>query len=159
MADMIDLSQAVLGTSDCPDVRNWPIGAGNFSVEFASSERFERGDTMLEFDGRDQLPDAFGSQGAIRYTMWIGCKIAGAWHIAAAVECRDGYIPTGPLLASGQIGINILYYANAPLRGYQPAPRESIAVFCTTGDTRRQNVQAVQRPWRTSVLVVPLSAG
>src|SRR5262245_32500399 len=103
-SDAVDLSQAVIAAADCPDVRNWPVFATLDAVEFASSQRWQRGDTMVEFVGRDTLAPANGSQGLISYTMWMGCKINGIWHLAAAVECIQQYVPTGPFLAPGQIG-------------------------------------------------------
>ena len=45
------------------------------------------------------------------------------------------------------------------LQGYQPAPGEQVALFCTTGDTRRQNAQAVPTPGRTNVVLVPFAVG
>lgn len=163
----IDLSRARIPASDCPDVRDWPVKAPLTLVEFAATERFERGDTMVDFPGRDALPPAIGSQGPIAYTLWMGCCLndrgvadrAGTWYIAPIVECICAYVPTGPLLKPGQVGTNLLYYPDPPLRGYQPKPGEPIALFCTTGDTRRQNAQALAEPWRTNVVLVPFTVG
>lgn len=163
----IDLARARIPASDCPDVRDWPVRAPLTLVEFAATERFERGDTMVDFPGRDALPPAIGSQGPIAYTLWMGCCLndrgvadrAGTWHIAPIVECIGAYVPTGPLLKPGQVGTNLLYYPDPPLRGYQPKPGEPVALFCTTGDTRRQNAQALAEPWRTNVVLVPFAVG
>lgn len=156
--DMIDLSQAEVSSGDCPDVRSWPIGTSLNGVTFAQGERYERGNVMLEFKERDTLPPAIGTQGPISYTLWGGCYIAGVWRILPWVECIKQYIPTGDLLVPGQLPSNILYYARPPLLGYQPSPGEKIALFVTTGDTRRQNAQVVQ-PWRSSVVTVPFQVG
>lgn len=165
--DAIDLSRARIPASDCPDVRDWPVKAPLTLVEFAATERFERGDTMVDFPGRDALPPAIGSQGPIAYTLWMGCCLndrgvadrAGTWYIVPIVECIGAYVPTGPLLKPGQVGTNLLYYPDPPLRGYQPNPGEQVALFCTTGDTRRQNAQALAEPWRTNVVLVPFAVG
>lgn len=159
LADAIDLSLAEVAARDCPDVRQWPIIAPLEMVEFAASEKFERGDTMVEFPGRDALPPAFGSQGAISYTLWMGCRIRGTWYVLPAVECIRAYVPTGRLLAPDQVRANLFYYADKPLCDYQPAAGEQVALFCTTGDTRRQNVQAVPVAGRTNVVLVPFSVG
>ncbi len=168
--DAIDLSRAWVASLDCPDVRRWPVRAPLTLVEFAATEQFERGDTMVDFPGRDALPAAIGSQGPIAYTLWMGCRIPtpgstgaagdpGTWYLAPIVECIRSYVPTGRLLAPGQVATNLLYYPDPPLRGYQPKPGEQIALFCTTGDTRRQNAQALSEPWRTSVVLVPFAVG
>lgn len=159
MTDAIDLSTAVVAAKDCPnDVKTWRIGAAIEAFEIAETEKFERGDTMVEFAGRDALPPAFGSQGAISYTLWMGCRIRGTWHVLPIVECIRGYVPTGKLLADNQVKANLVYFADEPLKSYQPARGELVAFFCTTGDTRRQNVQAIP-PFRTNVVVVPFMAG
>ena len=174
--DAIDLSRATIAARDCPDVRHWPIFAPLTLVEFAATECFERGDLMVDFPGRDALPPANGNQGPIAYTLWMGCRIAdpsdptgqvhsdltgrgGEWYIAPIVECIRTYVPTGRMLAPNQVATNLFYYAEPPLRRYQPSPGESIALFCTTGDTRRQNVEAVQVPARTNVVIVPFQVG
>ena len=158
-ADAIDLSQAKIPAGDCPDVRHWPIMAPLHVVEFAATERFERCDTMVDFPGRDALPAASGSQGAIAYTLWMGCHIGGTWYIAPIVECIGGYVPTGQILATNQVSTNLFYYTDPPLRFYQPAPGERVAFLCTTGDTRRQNAQAMATPGRTNVVLVPFAVG
>jgi hypothetical protein len=159
-ADAVDLRTARVAARDCPDVRGWPVGASITSFTLADRERFERGNTMIEFAGRDALPPAMGSQGAISYTLWIGCALQGHWYLLPIVECIKGYVPTGPLLDPGHMGPNLLYYADPPLHGYQPAPREMVLFFATTGDTRRQNVQAPGvSPWRTNVICVPFAVG
>jgi hypothetical protein len=156
-ADAIDLSRAQIPAGDCPDVRQWPIMAPLRMVEFAATEQFERGDTMVDFQGRDALPAAIGSQGAIAYTLWMGCHIGGTWYIAPIVECIGGYVPTGQMLATDQVKTNLFYYPDPPLRFYQPG--EQVALFCTTGDTRRQNAHAVPTPGRTNVVLVPFAVG
>jgi hypothetical protein len=157
--DAIDLTGAKVAAGDCPDVRTWPIVAKMQSITFAAGETFERGDTMVEFEGRDALPPANSTQGRIAYTLWMGCKIGGTWHILPIVECIRDYVPTGRLLQPGQLPSNLFYYADPPLRGYQPAPEEQVAFFCTTGDTRRQNAQAVPLPGRTNAVVMPFRVG
>ena len=157
--DAIELSRAQIPASDCPDVRGWPIMAPLRMVEFAATECFERGDTRVDFPGRDALPAAIGSQGPIAYTLWMGCHIGGTWYIAPIVECIGGYVPTGQILATNQVKTNLFYYPDPPLRFYQPAAGEQVALFCTTGDTRRQNAQAARTPGRTNVVLVPFAVG
>lgn len=171
--DAIDLARAVLGSGDSIDVRQWPIVTTIRSVTLGGGP-YEAGDTMVEFDGRDQwLPGkshdvhADGTGGDTSFTLWIGCQRAGVWHVLAAVNCmRDGrgragecYIPTGPLMAPGQID-NVLYYASPPLLGYRPTAGEDIALFVTTGCTRRKNSQPTGQPvGRSNVVLVPFRAG
>jgi hypothetical protein len=159
-ADAIVLADAVIAARDCPDVRAWPIFAPLRSVTIADRESFERGDTMPDFEGRDTLPPADGTQGAISYTLWLGCWMQSAWHVLPIVECIRGYVPTGQLLQPGQLSANLTYFADAPLRGYQPQTGENVIMFCTTGDTRRQNAQADgMTAARTTVLKVPWRVG
>lgn len=157
--DSINLRDARVAAPDCPDVRIWPIGEKLRSVTFAPRETFERGDTMVDFASRDALPAANGTQGAISYTLWLGCRIQQTWHVLPIVECIKQYVPTGRLLEPGHLRKNLLYYAKEPLRSHQPAPGEQVALFCTTGDTRRQNAQAIPNQWRTNVVLVPFQAG
>lgn len=160
--DAIDLTTAdiSLGHPNSPDVRQWPIVTHLTSFEIADHEKFERGDTMVEFDGRDNLPPANGSQGAIAYTLWMGCPINGVWHLAPLVECIRGYVPTGPLHDRGQLAKNLLYYAQEPLKSYAPNDGDRIAIFVTTGDTRLQNVQAQGvSVGRSQVVLIPWSVG
>jgi hypothetical protein len=161
--DAIVLSTAQIGAADCPDVRQWPVFATLRRVTLADREdAFERGDTMPEFEGRDQLRPANGTQGAISYTLWLGCRIRDVWHLYPIVECIGGYVPTGQLLRPGHVGPNLLYDAEGPLKRYQPQPGEEVVMFCTTGDTRRQNAQWDGKDvigQRTTVLKVKWQVG
>lgn len=157
--DAIDLSRARLCSRESPDVRTWPIFAALSAVVFADRERWQRGNVWVDFSGKAQLPPANGTQGPIAWTLWGGFQIGGEWCLAPLVECiGDDYIPTGPLFAANHVADNLLYYAEAPLRKYQPTPGEPMALLVTTGDTRRQNAQVVP-PARTSVVVVPFQVG
>lgn len=158
--DMIDFSQAVIAPPDCPDIRSWPIFAPITRVHLADREVYVRGNVSIEFPGRDQLIAATppGWDSGIAYTAWMGFFVGGRWHFAPVVECIGAYIPTGPLFAPQQVAKNLLYYDMATIRGYQPAPGERVAWVCTTGDTRRMNVQA-GTPGRTNVVVVPFAVG
>ena len=159
--DDIDFSSAVMAAPDSPDIRTWAIGSQIDRVHLAPTPEYVRGNLNIWFDRKDSLIPAFGSQGPISWTVWLGCSVSGRWDFAPIVECiNDDYVPTGDLFAPNQIGKELLYYPNAPLRGYQPASGEPIAFVVTTGDTRRQNAQATgQDVWRTNVVVVPFRPG
>lgn len=153
-----DVTAAQIGSPDCPDVRTWRIGGHIRRVVFARTEEFERGNVMVEFDGRDALPPANGTQGAISWTLWGGWAISGEWWILPLVECIRTYVPTGALFTPGHVGKNLTYYARGPLARYQPEQNEPTLLFATTGDTRRQNAQAGPE-WRTNAVVVPFAIG
>ncbi len=141
-----DLTAAVVASPDCPDVRAWPETIRLTRVSFKARHEFERGNVMVEFRGpdfsRDTLPAAMGSQGPIAYTLWLGCTINGKVLILPVVECIRTYVPTGNIFMPNQLRKNLFYYAAEPLRSHQPVRSESMIAFVTTGDTRRQNVQA-----------------
>lgn len=162
MADQIEFSSALMcGTRESPDIRNWAIGGDIRRVHLADREVYVRGNLNIWFPMKTALPPANGTQGPISWTVWGGFKPADQWAFAPLVECiNDDYVPTGDLFAPNQIGANLLYYADAPLRGYQPKRGEQIAFVVTTGDTRRQNAQAPGlSAWRTNVVLVPFQPG
>lgn len=160
--DAFDMSNAVHGGADSPDVRNWPVQKTISRVHLAQSEVYQRGNLLIDFDGRDTLPEArpVGWNSGISYTVWGGFNRNGAWVVAPLVECIGKYVPTGNLFAPRQIGDNLLYYAelDSRIRYYNPQPSEAIALFVTSGDTRRMNVQA-GAPWRSNVVVVLFQPG
>lgn len=159
--DAIDFAAAVMGSSESPDIRSWPVMAPITRVHFADREQYVRGNVNVWFAGKAGLVPAIGTQGPISWTLWGGFFIGGRWHFAPLVECiNDDYVPTGNLFAPGQVGQNLLYYADGPLNSYQPAAGEQIALVVTTGDTRRQNAQpAGFPPRRTTVVLVPFAVG
>lgn len=159
--DAIDFSSAVIGSSESPDIRSWPVMAPMTRVHFAAREQYVRGNVNVWFAGKAGLVPALGTQGPISWTLWGGFFIGGRWHFAPLVECiNDDYVPTGNLFAPGQVGENLLYYADGPLAKYQPKAGEQIALVVTTGDTRRQNAQPPGfPPKRTTVVLVPFAVG
>lgn len=161
MTDQIRFDQAVMCGESSPDIRSWPIMSAIDRVQLADREVYVRGNVNVWFDGKLGLVPAFGSQGPISWTLWGGNLVSGKWCFAPWVECiNDDYVPTGNLFAPRQVGDNILYYADPPLRGYQPKPGEQIALVVTTGDTRRQNAQPTGFPARrTNVVLVPFQPG
>jgi len=163
VSDALPLDNArILGGNHDP--RGWRIFDEIESVTMGG--QFEAGDIMVKFRNNSVLnmPDAIGSQGPITWTLWFGHVINTNLYIAAGVECHKGhYIPTGRLMDPRQFADNIWYQrymGGTPLEGYQPQPGELILVFATTGDTRRQQVQAEGiEPGRTYAVLVPWKAG
>jgi len=158
--DAIDLSQARLSSRDSIDVRNWPVTLDLRLVTFGGA--FERGDLYVEFPGKYNLPAVINMEnGPITYTIWFGFRMGDGWHIFAAVQCINDYVPTGPTLSPGQMD-NLTYYLEGDSAWhYQPKPGEPIAIFATTGVTRRYNTQSPP-PFqfgRSNVMVVPFAAG
>ena len=159
--DALDFQTAVMaGTTDSPDIRTWPVQTNITRVDLSANRKaYERGPVNVWFAGKYDLPPTQSTQGDIRWTLWGGFRIGGRWHFAPLVECIRDYVPVGEeWFDPGHIGRNLTYYADGPLRGYQPSTGEQIALVVTTGDTRRQNAQGGP-PWRTNVVLVPFSAG
>lgn len=157
--DQIDLSQAVL-TAQSPDVRGWPIGASMTEIGLSASEGMSVNFTKR--NGPNAWPIVMGAEGEIQYTLWIGCKINGQWHIAGSILCisrgpNDNYVPTGPTLQPGQVPANWYYFAGNPLSTYQPQPGEQVAWFVTAGVQRRTDIHTIAE--RTNVVLVPFSPG
>ena len=157
--DDIDLSSAVVASSDCPDVRLWsPISMiSNITLSHA-----EQGYHM-NFDGRDTWPGVIppGWTGQINHTLWMCEKIGGLWYILPVKEGLGDYLTLGPILTPGQVPQNLTYYAQSPMNVYQPGVNEQVGFFCTTGDTRRMNIQPTSGASyaRTNVKLVPFTAG
>lgn len=161
--DMIDMSQAVHGGADSPDVRQWSIIGNINRLHLSDRHEYERGNVNVWFPGRNELPaNPKTSQGDIRYTMWMGLNRGGKWVIAPLVECILDYVPTGDLFAPNQVAQNLFYYRelNDLIEKNQPAHGEEVVFFCTTGNTRRQNVQQTGiTPQRTNAIRVPFAPG
>lgn len=162
--DQIDFAAAVMGNpSQSPDIRAWPILGGVTRVHFADREVYERGNVNVWFAGRDLLSPAYGSQGAIAWTLWMGVNRSGTWVFAPIVECIRDYVPTGFLFAPNHVAQNLLYYVDVldpRIAAYQPTAGEMIALVATTGDTRRQSEHPPgTTPSRTNVVLVPFSVG
>lgn len=160
VGDAIDLAAAIL-TLESPDVRGWPAQARITEFEIRPD-----GTIAINFttrNGAGAWPFLAGPEGGeIQYTLWIGEQIAGAWYIAGAILCisrgvDDNYVPTGPTLAPGQIAHNWVYFAGAPLAGYQPLAGERVAWFVTAGVQRRGDLHRVAA--RSNVIVTPFQVG
>ena len=158
--DQIDLLQAVL-TAQSPDVRGWPIGASMTEIGLSASEGMSVNFTKR--NGPNAWPFVNGPEGGdLQYTLWIGCKVNGQWHIAGSILCisrgpNDNYVPTGPTLLPGQVPANWYYFAGNPLATYQPQPGEQVAWFATAGVQRRTDIHTIAE--RTNVVLVPFSPG
>ena len=157
--DQIDLSHAIL-TAQSPDVRAWPIGASLTELGLSASETMSVNFTKR--NGSNAWPIVMGPEGEIQYTLWIGCKVNGQWHIAGSILCisrgpNDNYVPTGPTLQPGQVPANWYYFAGNPLATYQPQPGEPVAWFATAGVQRRTDIHTIAE--RTNVVLVPFSPG
>jgi len=115
----------------------------------------------MNFNGRDTWPGVIppGWEGAINHTLWIAERIGGTWYVLPIKEGLHDYLTLGPILNPGQIPENLTYFAQAPMYGYQPKPREQVGFFATTGDTRRMNLQPPFGAGRTNVVLVPFTAG
>lgn len=158
--DAIDFSQAVI-TSESPDVRGWPIGAKFMSLGLSLTDN-----AMIDFSkrwGAGAWPFVNGPEGGdLQYTLWVGCKISGAWYFTGSILCisrgeNDNYVPTGPTLAPQQLPRNWYYYVPSPLGPYQPAPGEQVAWLLTAGVQRRQDNHTIAE--RTQVVLTPFSPG
>jgi hypothetical protein len=156
-ADAIDLSVAVVASGDCPPVAHLPILA---SMSVISLTEADQGFAM-NFPGRDTWPGVIppGWDGAINHTLWIAERIGGTWYVLPIKEGLHDYLTLGPILNPGQIPDNLTYFAQSPMLGYQPTPREQVGFFATTGDTRRMNLQPAIGAGRTNVVLVPFTAG
>lgn len=157
--DQIDLAQAQL-SRESPDVRGWPIGARLTEVGLSFGAVMSLNFTKR--NGPDAWPIVMGAEGEIQYTLWIGCRIDGQWHIAGSILCisrgpNDNYVPTGPTLTPGQVPDNWYYFAGRPLATYQPQPGELVAWFLTAGVQRRTDIHIVAE--RTQVVLTPFSPG
>jgi hypothetical protein len=158
--DQIDLSHAVL-TAQSPDVRGWPIGASMTEIGLSASEAMSVNFTKRH--GPNAWPFVNGPEGGdLQYTLWVGCKIRGQWHLAGSILCisrgpDDNYVPSGPTLQPGQLPSNWYYFAGNPMATYQPQPGEQVAWFVTSGVQRRNDIHKIAE--RTNVVVVPFSPG
>jgi hypothetical protein len=74
-------------------------------------------------------------------------------------EGLHDYLTLGPILNPGQVPENLTYFAQSPMKGYQPRPAEQVGFFATTGDTRRMNLQPPTGAGRTNVVLVPFAPG
>lgn len=159
-ADAIDLSAAVVASGDCPAVAHLPILAAVSLVSLVDVGADGQG-FAINFPGRDTWPGVIpaGWDGPINYTVWIGEYIGGTWYVLPVKEALHDYCTLGPVLQPGQVPANLTYFAQSPMKGYQPKPGELVAWFCTTGDTRRMNLQPPTGAGRTNVVLVSFAAG
>jgi hypothetical protein len=159
-ADAIDLSLAIVASGDCPPVAHLPIISAMASISLIDAGTEGQGFAM-NFPGRDTWPGVIppGWEGAINHTLWIAERIGGQWYVLPIKEGLHDYLTLGPILNPGQIPQNLTYFAQAPMYGYQPKPREQVGFFATTGDTRRMNLQPLIGAGRTNVVLVPFTAG
>jgi hypothetical protein len=158
--DAIDLSTAVVASSDCPPVAHLPILASMSVISLKNVGTDGQG-FALNFPGRDTWPGVIppGWDGAINHTLWIAESIGGTWYVLPIKEGLHEYLTLGPILNPGQVPENLTYFAQSPMQGYQPRPAEQVGFFCTTGDTRRMNLQPPSGAGRTNVVLVPFTAG
>jgi hypothetical protein len=156
-ADAIDLSLAIVASGDCPPVAHLPIISAMASISLKEADQ----GFAMNFPGRDTWPGVIppGWEGAINHTLWIAERIGGQWYVLPIKEGLHDYLTLGPILNPGQIPQNLTYFAQAPMYGYQPKPREQVGFFATTGDTRRMNLQPLIGAGRTNVVLVPFTAG
>lgn len=156
-ADAIDLSLAIVASGDCPPVAQLPILSAMASITLTEADQ----GFAMNFPGRDTWPGVIppGWDGAINHTLWIAERIGGTWYVLPIKEGLHDYLTLGPILNPGQIPQNLTYFAQAPMYGYQPKPREQVGFFATTGDTRRMNLQPQIGAGRTNVVLVPFAAG
>jgi hypothetical protein len=159
-ADAFDLSTAIVASGDCPAVAHLPILSSMTSVTLTDVGSDGQGYAM-NFPGRDTWTGVIppGWDGPINHTLWIAEKIGGQWYVLPIKEALNDYCTLGPILTPGQIPTNLCYFAQPPMNGYQPQPFEQIGFFCTTGDTRRMNLQPMTGAGRTNVVLVPFAAG
>jgi hypothetical protein len=158
--DAIDLSLAVVASSDCPPVAHLPILASMSLISLKNVGTDGQG-FALNFPGRDTWPGVIppGWDGAINHTLWIAEFIGGTWYVLPVKEGLHDYLTLGPILNPGQVPENLTYFAQSPMQGYQPRPAEQVGFFATTGDTRRMNLQPASGAGRTNVVLVPFTAG
>jgi hypothetical protein len=159
-ADAFDLSTAIVASSDCPAVAHLPILASMSVISLINVGVDGQGFSM-NFPGRDTWPGVIppGWDGPINHTLWIAERINGTWYVLPIKEALHDYCTLGPILNPGQIPLNLCYFAQPPMNGYQPQPSEQIGFFATTGDTRRMNLQPPAGVGRTNVVLVPFVAG
>lgn len=166
--DAIDLSAAIFTAQSPPGVRDWPITAKLTSLKIPPAVDDGPPDvtnmdvTFTKRNGPDRWPIVMGPEGEIQYTLWVGCRILGVWHLAGSILCisrgeNDNYVPTGPVMRPNQLPSNWYYFAGSPLAGYQPAPGELVAWFLTAGVQRRTDIHTVAE--RTQVVLVPFQPG
>jgi hypothetical protein len=159
-ADAINLSAAIVASGDCPAVAHLPILSAMSLISLIDVGADGQGFKM-NFPGRDTWPGVIppGWDGAINHTLWIAELIGGTWYVLPVKEALGDYCTLGPILQPGQIPNNLTYFAQSPMKGYQPKPHEQIGFFATTGDTRRMNLQPPTGAGRTNVVLVPFAAG
>jgi hypothetical protein len=155
--DAFDLAHAVVASPDCPPVAGLAIRS---SIAVITLTHAAEGYAM-NFPGRDTWPGVTppGWEGPINHTLWMGLHINGVWSVLPVKEGLHDYLTLGPILAPGQVPQNLTYYAQPPMLGYQPRAGELVGFFCTTGDTRRMNLQPPSGAGRTNVVTVPFQAG
>jgi hypothetical protein len=155
--DAFDLSAAVVASPDCPPVAGLSIRSSISEITLThAAEGY-----AMNFPGRDTWPGVTppGWDGPINHTLWMGLHIAGVWYVLPVKEGLHDYLTLGPILAPGQVPQNLTYYAQPPMLGYQPEAGELVGFFCTTGDTRRMNLQPPSGAGRTNVVTVLFLAG
>lgn len=148
MSDAFDLSLAVVHNSPTP---NWPITAALTRLECRADG------VHVEFskkDGAGRWPDVIpeGWTGPIQYTLWLGMRIAGEWHVAGLIEFWHGLDASGGnVVRDDQIAKNWTYDCGPMAR--QPLPGERVAFFVTAGDQRKKDAFLVHE--RSQVVTVP----
>jgi hypothetical protein len=158
--DAFDLASALVASTDCPSVASLPIISAMAWIGLKDVAVDQQGYAM-DFSGRDSWPGVTppGWDGPINHTLWMGEYIGGNWYVLPIKEGLGEYCTLGPILLPGQVPDNLTYFAQSPMRGYQPRTGERVGFFCTTGDTRRMNLQPPSGAGRTNVVTVPFQAG
>jgi hypothetical protein len=158
--DDIDLGFAVVASSDCPSVAELQIISRVTEITLTDVGVDGQGYAM-KFGGQETWPGVVppGWEGPINHTLWMCEFINGTWYILPVKEGLGTYLTLGPILSQGQVPNNLTYYSSEPMLGYQPRKGEKVGFFCTTGDTRRMNIQPASTVGRTNVVTVPFKAG
>ncbi len=151
MPDAFDPGLARVHNSPIPA---WPVTAALTKLEFRPEG------VSVEFskkDCADRWPDVTppGWTGPIQYTLWIGMRIIGEWHIAGILEYWYGLDASGGnVIENNQIAINWTYDCDVMKR--QPLPGERVAFLVTAGSQRQKEVFLVHE--RSQVVTVPFPA-
>ena len=147
MPDAFDLSQAVVHNSPTPA---WPIAAALTRLECRADGVHV---TFSKKDGAGRWPDVVppGWTGPIQYTLWLGMRIAGEWHVAGILEYwHDLDASGGNITENDQIRLNWTYDCDQMAR--QPLPGERVAFFVTAGSQRKKDAWKVHE--RSQVVTV-----
>lgn len=148
--EAFDLRTAVL--TGGATVSGWPITTELTTVDL------QPGGFALSFSkksGPGRWPDVIplGWTGPVQYTLWLGAKANGQWHLAASLLYWQGLdVSGGPVIDARQYAEN-LWYLDPVLKAHAPAIGESIAVLVTAGGQRGLNAPSISE--RSNVVTIP----